>query len=135
VRAFLLKYYGAEGHAQTQSLFDPVHTVTTKARFGLVTIHGEQYAIADIGMRMLQPHELFAAQGFPDHYDISPELNGKPLTKTAQIALAGNSARRSLRRWLLRTYPRTRRGPRDEHRTAKHQSVSASHLARHLLPI
>lgn len=91
VRAFLLKYYGAEGRAQQQGLFDPLHTVTTKARFGLVTIHGEQYQIADIGMRMLQPHELFAAQGFPEGYEIAPEHNGKPLTKTAQISLVGNS--------------------------------------------
>lgn len=35
--------------------------------------------------------ELFAAQGFPDDYDIRPTFNGKPLTKTAQTALAGNS--------------------------------------------
>lgn len=91
VRAFLMKYYGAGGRAQNQALFDPIHTVTSKARFGLVTVHGEQYAIADIGMRMLQPHELFAAQGFPADYVIAPECNGKPLTKTAQIKLAGNS--------------------------------------------
>jgi len=88
VRAFLLKYYGT---ATAQPLELPLHTVTSKARFGLVTIHGEQYEISDIGMRMLQPHELFAAQGFPDEYEIAPEFNGKPLTKTAQIALVGNS--------------------------------------------
>jgi DNA (cytosine-5)-methyltransferase 1 len=91
VRAFLLKYYGAEGRPSAQTTFEPLHTVTTRARFGLVTIAGEEYAIADIGMRMLQPHELFAAQGFPAAYDIAPEHNGRPLTKTAQIALAGNS--------------------------------------------
>jgi DNA (cytosine-5)-methyltransferase 1 len=93
VRAFLTKWYSAGGDARHQnlSLFDPVHTVTAKARFGLVMIAGEPYEIADIGMRMLQPHELFAAQGFPDDYEISPTFNGKPLTKTAQTALAGNS--------------------------------------------
>jgi len=92
VRAFLVKYYGAGGSdASQQGLFDPLHTVTTKARFGLVTIHGQQYQITDIGMRMLAPHELFAAQGFPSTYIIDPEFNGKPLTKTAQIRLAGNS--------------------------------------------
>jgi len=91
VRAFLLKYYGAGGRAQTADVRDPLHTVTTKARFGLVTVRGEAYQIVDIGMRMLQPHELFAAQGFPGDYDIRPEHNGKPLTKTAQISLAGNS--------------------------------------------
>lgn len=92
VRAFLLKYYGGDGKPdQQQDLFAPLHTVTSKARFGLVTIAGEQYEIADIGMRMLAPHELFAAQGFPADYEIAPEFNGKPMTKTAQIALAGNS--------------------------------------------
>lgn len=92
VRAFLVKYYGANGTPNSQqSLFDPVHTVTTKARFGLVTIAGEDYEIADIGMRMLSPRELFNAQGFPADYLIDIDFQGKPLTKTAQIELAGNS--------------------------------------------
>lgn len=88
VRAFLMKYYG-QGVGLSPS--DPLHTVTSRHRFGLVTIHGEQYVITDIGLRMLQPHELFAAQGFPTDYVIDPEFNGKPLTKTAQVRLAGNS--------------------------------------------
>lgn len=88
VSAFLVKYYGT---SDACSLFDPVHTITSKARFGLVTVHGEQYQIVDIGMRMLQPHELFAAQGFPRDYEIAPTFKGKPLTKTAQTRLAGNS--------------------------------------------
>jgi DNA (cytosine-5)-methyltransferase 1 len=93
VRAFLIKYYSADGKpdSQQQSLFEPLHTVTAKARFGLVTVGGENYQIVDIGMRMLQPHELFAAQGFPADYRIAPEHNGRPLTKTAQIDAAGNS--------------------------------------------
>lgn len=93
VRAFLVKYYGSDGdpQSQQQTLFNPLHTVTTKARFGLVTVHGQQYQIADIGMRMLAPHELFAAQGFPSDYVLDPLLDGKPLTKTQQIELAGNS--------------------------------------------
>lgn len=93
VRAFLVKYYGSDGKpgSQQQTLFDPMHTVTTKARFGLVTIAGEDYQIADIGMRMLSPRELFAAQGFPADYQIEIPFRGKPLTKTAQIELAGNS--------------------------------------------
>jgi DNA (cytosine-5)-methyltransferase 1 len=93
VRAFLVKYYGASGRAETQqqSLLEPLHTVTTKARFGLVTVHGQEYEIADIGMRMLTPRELFNAQGFRADYKIEVEHEGKPLTKTVQIALAGNS--------------------------------------------
>lgn len=88
VRAFLLKYYGTE---QDPRLEEPMHTVTSKHRFGLVTVHGEEYYIADIGMRMLAPRELYRAQGFPDSYIIDPEYNGKPLTKTAQVRMCGNS--------------------------------------------
>lgn len=91
VHAFLVKYYGAGGHDSAQQVLEPLHTVTAKARFGLVTIRGEQYRLVDIGMRMLDPRELFAAQGFAPGYVIAPDHRGKPLTKTAQIALAGNS--------------------------------------------
>jgi DNA (cytosine-5)-methyltransferase 1 len=90
VRAFLVKYYGAQ-QGQEQQVSLPLHTVTAKARFGLVTVAGEDYEIADIGMRMLVPRELFAAQGFPDTYRIDPSVDGRPLTKTAQIRCAGNS--------------------------------------------
>jgi DNA (cytosine-5)-methyltransferase 1 len=48
-----------------------------------------QYAISDIGMRMLAPRELYAAQGFPPGYIISPP--NFPLTKTAQVRMCGNS--------------------------------------------
>jgi len=92
VRAFLMKYHGGErGDSRGQLLFEPMRTVDTANRFALVIIHGEPYEIVDIGMRMLSPRELFAAQGFPGDYDIAPEINGKPITKTQQIALAGNS--------------------------------------------
>lgn len=88
VRAFLLKYNGT---AIGADLREPLDTVTTRDRFGLVTVAGQDFAIVDIGMRMLQPAELFAAQGFPADYIIAPELDGRPLTKTQQIELAGNS--------------------------------------------
>ena len=88
VRAFLLKYYGT---AVGQDAREPLHSVTGKARFGLVMIEGEEWQIADIGMRMLTPRELFRAQGFGEGYLIDPDLRGKPLTKTAQIRLVGNS--------------------------------------------
>lgn len=88
VEAFLIKYYGT-GVASSAQL--PLGTVTARDRFALVTVHGEPWRVVDIGMRMLQPHELFAAQGFPREYEIAPLHNGKPLTKTAQTRLAGNS--------------------------------------------
>lgn len=89
VRAFLAAYYGNDKDGQSVS--DPFRTVTSKERFGLVYIHGEPYEIVDIGMRMLAPRELFRAQGFPEDYIIAPEINGKPLNKTAQIRMCGNS--------------------------------------------
>ncbi len=67
IAAFLTKYYGS-GIGQTLDM--PLHTIPTKDRFGLVTVHGKEYRIADIGMRMLQPRELFNAQGFPAEYII-----------------------------------------------------------------
>jgi len=90
VRAFLLKYYGSD---QDPQLREPLHTITTRDRFGLVTISGEQYSIVDIGLRMLTPRELFRAQGFDDSYVIDPinPATGKPLTKTAQVRMCGNS--------------------------------------------
>lgn len=88
VRAFLIKYYG---FGVGQSLNVPAHTLTSKDKFGLITIAGDEYQIADIGMRMLTPRELFLAQGFPKEYIIDPIYNGKPLTKTTQVKMVGNS--------------------------------------------
>jgi hypothetical protein len=90
VRAFLIKYFGTD---QDPRLEEPLHTVTTKDRFGLVivTIAGEDYVIVDIGMRMLTPRELFNAQGFPPTYIIDRDAEGRPMTKTSQVARCGNS--------------------------------------------
>lgn len=88
VRAFLMAYYGS---SVGQEVDEPLGTVTTRDRFGLVTIHGQDYQIVDIGMRMLEPHELFAAQGFPDTYIIDKDADGKSYPKSAQVARCGNS--------------------------------------------
>jgi len=88
VTAFLLKYYGSDVGQDCES---PLHTITSKDRFGLITVQGEEYQIVDIGMRMLQPHELFAAQGFPPDYIIDKDFTGKPYPKTAQVARCGNA--------------------------------------------
>jgi DNA (cytosine-5)-methyltransferase 1 len=55
------------------------------------SLFGVARKIVDIGTRMLQPHELFAAQGFPDDYVIDLDFGGKPLTQEAQNRLCGNS--------------------------------------------
>ena len=83
-----MKYYGTD---QAPELKEPLHTITTKDRFGIVTIKGDDYAIVDIGLRMLKPRELFRAQGFPESYIIDTEYNGKPMTQGAQVRMCGNS--------------------------------------------
>jgi DNA (cytosine-5)-methyltransferase 1 len=88
VSAFLLKYYGSD---VGQTLRGPLQTITTKDRFGLVTLKGQDYQIIDIGMRMLQPHELFKAQGFPKNYIIDRDYTGKAYPKTEQVARCGNA--------------------------------------------
>lgn len=95
VRAFLVAYYGAEKDGG--DLFSPMRTLSTRDRFGLVTVEGIDYQLADIGMRMLQPRELYRAQGFPDSYKIDiPYTNPKTgktaaMSKTAQVRMCGNS--------------------------------------------
>lgn len=84
VRAFLTKFYGT---STGQSLQLSMPTVTSEGQhLGVVTVHGHRFVIADIGMRLLEPHELAAAQGFPPSYS----LDAAP-TKTARIRLIGNS--------------------------------------------
>lgn len=99
VRAFLIKYYSEGG--QDQSLVEPMHTIPTKDRIGLVTIRGEDYAIVDIGMRMLAPRELARAQGFPDTYILDAIHDGKTLSKSAQVRMIGNSVCPPLARALI----------------------------------
>lgn len=90
VRAFLVKYYG-DSDTQRQPVTRPLDVITTKARFGLVTVHGIDYQIVDIGLRMLSPRELFRGQSFSDDYKIDIDFQGRPMTKTLKIELAGNS--------------------------------------------
>jgi len=90
VAAFLISYYGTENISACDS---PAPTVTTKDRLGLVTVFvkGTPYVIVDICLRMLQPHELYRAQGFPASYIIDKGADGKPFTKTEQVHMCGNS--------------------------------------------
>lgn len=91
VAAFLVKYYGTG--ANVPSLLDPVDTVTTRDRLALVTVHiqGVPHVIVDIGLRMLKPHELYRAQGFPVGYIIDRTANGTPLSTSAAVRMVGNS--------------------------------------------
>jgi DNA (cytosine-5)-methyltransferase 1 len=91
---FLIKYYGTAG---PQSVDAPLATVTTKDRMALalpiVEIQGTRYLL-DIRFRMLQPHELALAQGFPPSYRFAG-------TKTEQVRQIGNAVPRHLARALV----------------------------------
>ena len=89
--AFLMKYHGSGENII--GMGDPVSTVTTKDRLALVTvwISGDPYVIVDICLRMLQPHELYAAQGFPPNYIITHGHDGRKFTKSEQVHMCGNS--------------------------------------------
>lgn len=91
VAAYLVKYYGNDKDGC--DINQPLHTITTKDRFGLVLvkIDGETYQVVDIAMRMLAPKELYKAQGFPEWYIHDHTADGKRLTKQAQCRMVGNS--------------------------------------------
>lgn len=88
VKAFLIAYYGTSIGSK---ISDPLPTVVSKDRFGLVVVGGLNYQISDIGMRMLEPRELFNAQGFPGDYIIDVDDQGKRYPKSEQVARCGNA--------------------------------------------
>ena len=94
IEPFLVEYYG---NGRAQSVDDPLGTATTKERFGLarpeLLMDGTTYVL-DIRFRMLQPHELAAAQGFPSDYQFTG-------TKTESIKQIGNAVPRNLARSIV----------------------------------
>lgn len=88
VRALLIKYYG---QGTGQDIRKPLDTVTAQDRFGLVTIQGTDYQIADIGLRMLEPKELYGCQGFPEDYIIDHDGEGKSYPRSEQVKRCGNA--------------------------------------------
>ena len=100
VAAFMTKYYGTGG--QDQPVTEPLHTLSTKARFGVVTVtvHGQPYAVSDIGMRMLEPHEAAAAHELTLPKSITVGGKSRPLTKTEAMRLVGNSVPKRMARLL-----------------------------------
>ncbi|MDT0635062.1 DNA cytosine methyltransferase [Spectribacter hydrogenooxidans] len=93
VAALMAPYYGSGSGETGRDLRQPAPTATTKDRLQLVTvdIDGETWVLTDIGMRMLQPRELYRAQGFPESYIIDRGADGEALPKHAQVRMCGNS--------------------------------------------
>ena len=88
VRAFLIKYYG---QGTGQDIKKPLDTVTARDRFGIVSIKGVDYQIVDIGLRMLEPKELYGCQGFPEDYIIDIDYTGKAYPRAEQVRRCGNA--------------------------------------------
>lgn len=88
VSQFIMEYYGC---GVGQSLHDPLHTIVTKDRFALVTVLGNEYAIMDIFLRMLNPEELKRGQGFPEDYIIDHDYNCNKYPVSKQVARIRNS--------------------------------------------
>ncbi len=57
----------------------------------LFEIDGTDYFLADIGLRMLIPRELYMANGFPMDYKIERDYTGTIYPKTKQVARCGNA--------------------------------------------
>lgn len=95
VRAFLMKDY--KSGSRDSDARQPMHTLTAKARMGLVTIHGQDWQITDIGLRMLTPEELLRAQF--GRFAADYVLVG---TQAQKVAAIGNSVCPELAEALVR---------------------------------
>lgn len=100
VASFLEQYNGT---AEGQPVTAPIPTISTRDRFGLVTVkvNGKPHVITDIYMRMLAPRELYNAQGFPPKYVIDRGADGRPLTKAEQVRMCGNSVSPPMARAII----------------------------------
>lgn len=88
VSQFIMEYYGC---GLGQSVQEPLHTITTKDRFALITVLGNEYIILDIFLRMLKGEELKLGQGFPRDYIIDRDYTGRKYPVSKQVACIGNS--------------------------------------------
>lgn len=79
------------GKRRPNDIREPLDTITSRDRFGLVTIQGVDYQIVDIGLRMLEPRELYGCQGFPDDYIIDHDFEGHTYPRSEQVRRCGNS--------------------------------------------
>lgn len=91
VRAFFTKYNAQDKEIVNLKDGNLLDNITSKEELGIFKINGELYQLVDICLRMFEPHELFAAQGFPSDYIIARNSLGKKNSKMSQVARCGNS--------------------------------------------
>lgn len=109
--------YGADNTSRPD---EPSPTVATHNRLAVVTvtIQGTPYVV-DIGLRMLQPRELYRAQCFPDSYQIEFGHDGTPFTKSEQVHMGGNSVSPSHKAAIARSNDPWRAAVAKPRQTAK----------------
>lgn len=81
-----------DGNAEDTGTADDGHTeAVAEGIQDTVTVHGRPYRITKAWLRILEPKELFACQGFPAGYIIDRDRAGKPFRKAEQVRRCGNS--------------------------------------------
>jgi len=80
IEPFLVKYYSTGG---AYSVSEPMDSITTRDRFALVEDKSAGSRL-DIHFRMLQPHELAGAMGFPPDYQFTG-------SRESQVKQIGNA--------------------------------------------
>lgn len=95
IRTEIVKYSGGANLGNWTEVRDLLNTycgyTMADDEILLLEINGEKYFIYDIGMRMLEPKELYAAQGFPTDYIIDKDYEGKEYSRKEQVARCGNA--------------------------------------------
>lgn len=95
IRTEIVKYNGGANLGNWAEIRELLNTycgyTMAEDEILLLEINGEKYFIYDIGMRMLEPKELYAAQGFPPDYIIDKDYEGKEYSRKEQVARCGNA--------------------------------------------
>lgn len=95
IRTEIVKYNGGANLGNWAEIRELLNTycgyTMAEDEILLLEINGEKYFIYDIGMRMLEPKELYAAQGFPPDYIIDRDFEGKSYSRKEQVARCGNA--------------------------------------------
>lgn len=83
---------GNDGNVEDTGTADNGHTeAAAEGIQDTVIVHGRPYRITKAWLRILEPKELFACQGFPAGYIIDRDQAGKPFGKAEQVRRCGNS--------------------------------------------
>lgn len=78
------------GTLKNRESFNEIEIVKLNGQM-VLSRSGKLYKLLDIGLRMLKPHEMYDAHGFPSSYQFKTGHDGIPLTQAQQVHKVGNS--------------------------------------------